>query len=303
MPSWLVLNFFALVLLIAGTGVSAQMTLTGAGKVPVAASGYVGPGDVVASATVWFGFRGYNTAFSGAVANICDAATGAICADVTWTGSTLTIPTISGLTCGVGINCVVKTMYEQVGGSNHATQATLSKMPAFTPSALNGQPCATFVSANSQVLQAGNSITAITQPWTISAVTKRTGNTGATAGILSGNTTSGLGGHNAANNYTLSAGFAPQSFSAADNTYHAVQGVFNAASSVGYTDQTATSPGNPGTNQFTGKPTIGQLSTNFWEGSICEAGVWPVGFTGSTNANSLQTGNMNTNQHNYWGVT
>lgn len=299
--------FTALLLLATGflCLAQAQVPMTGAGLAkPVAASAYTGPSDIVASPTVWYGFRGVNTAFSGNVADICDAATGLVCATATWAGSTLTIPTISGLTCGVGINCVVSKMYDQSGGTNHIVQATLSKMPAFTPTALNGQPCATFASANSQVL-VGTALGTVAQPWTISTVAKRTGNTGTyTAVFTGGSSTLGLLGNNSANSMATYMGGGPAGFSVTDNSYHAIQAVFNNGSGVGYVDQTANTGLGGGAGSIAGNVTVGQITSfSYWEGSICEVGFWPIGFTGTTNGNSLNTGNMNTNQHNYWGVT
>lgn len=263
--------------------------------------GYTGPGDVVGSATTFYGFRGYNVAFSGNVADICDAATGAVCGTATWAGSTLTVPTISGLTCGVGINCVVKKLYDQTGNGNDISQATLSKMPAFTPTALNGKPCATFASASSQVL-AGGSIS-VSQPYTISTVAKRTGNTGVYTGVMTGSGGPGLLGNPTTNTWSVYGGSGgPPTFTVSDNTAHAVQGVFNGSSSIGYVDQTASTLNTPA-GTFSSVFNVGFQNNGYWAGDICEVGFWPVGFTGTTSGNSLNTGNMNTNQHNYWGVT
>lgn len=164
--------------------------MTGAGKgKPGIAAAYTGPGDQVSGASFWFGLRGYNAAFSGAVANICDSTTGLVCADATWSAGVLTIPTAPfvGTPCdNTTHKCVVKTLYDQSGvlscnglASNcTVTQATLANMPVLVmPGASNGcpttsKPCIDFSAIATAGLQSATqyNIGGLPQPNSFSAV-------------------------------------------------------------------------------------------------------------------------------------
>ena len=150
---------------------------------------YSGPGDVVSGASFWFGLRGYNAAFSGSVANICDNSTGTTCADATWSGSTLTIPTTpyAGTPCDNSTHkCTVKILYDQSGAtacnglaSNcTVSQATLADRPILVmPGTANGCPttsfpCMDFSGVSTAGLQSATAYNTggVTQPISISAV-------------------------------------------------------------------------------------------------------------------------------------
>lgn len=276
---------------------------TGSGLFPAIGGGstYTGPGDIVSGASSWYGLRGYSAAYatgSNPAIDVVDTATGLITTTVNiLSDGTLDVATLLGL----GYATSIKKLYDQTGNGNHATQATLSKMPALTLNALNtNRPTMTFVSANVQLL-VSSAISTINSPFTVSAVVKRTGNTGVFSGIMTGNNDVGLIGSTSANTLAMYAG-SVKTFTVTDNVYHAAQGIFNSTSGFGYFDQTVTSISTPGTNAWTAANYIGSRSGGLWEGAICEVGIWTTAFTGNTNGNSLNTGNMNTNQSGYWGV-
>ncbi len=256
------------------------------------AAAYSGPGDIVGAARVWWGLRGYNAAFSGAIANICDTATGAVCADATWSGGTLTLPTIGGLVCGVGVTCNVKTLYDQTGNGINATQATNANRPALTINCVSTLPCMTF--SGSQRLVSGNVVG--NQPLTISTVANLTGSpSGSPRAVEIGNIAIALGWGPSANSPFVYAGTVLAS-SATDGSFHAMQGIVNGGSSTLYIDGSATN-GNAGAAADTNIVNIGDCFPNTCglTGNITEVGIWGAAFTGG------QQSSMNSNQHSYWG--
>lgn len=262
-----------------------------------APSGLQGPGDVVSGARMWWGLRGYNAAFTGNVANICDSATGLVCADVTWSGTALVFPTIGGVACNnVGNICVVKTLYDQTGNGNHVTQATLSKMPVLTLSCLGSLPCATYTIAAASCLVTGSSVAAITNPWSMEGIGRRTGNF-TTSQRLVGNGT-GLG--NQSFGWTTSASTINLTGvtlgSVTDSSFHALQGVANGAS----TSISADGASNTGSITATTKSDLFGLgctnnSAGSLDGQLTEGGVWPSAFSAQ---NIID---LNSNAHTYWG--
>jgi hypothetical protein len=81
-----------------------------------------------------------------------------------------------------------------------------------------------------------------------------------------------------------------------DNATHAVEDVFNRASSATYIDGTFNADGDVGAGSIgTGSITMGGTAA-YLQGDITEVGLWPVAFT------STQADNVNSNQHSYWGL-
>lgn len=261
---------------------------------------FQGPGDIVSGAVGWYSCaRAYSAAFAagaGAICDVVDSATGlASCtlktgingfADLTsnvCVGNTVSVTTFCTIT---NVACKVTKAYDQSGTGNPVVQATLAAMPTFTLNALNSLPCMTFVSASSQQLTIGTTVPS--QPFTLSTVAKRTGGTSSFAGAITGNA-NGIGWLNSTNTMILFAG-SSGSFSASDNTFHAVQGVFNGASSVGYVDGSSNTV-NPGAGGMVASIKLGNLNGSFLDGQVCEGGAWSGAW------NVTQYGNVNTNQH------
>jgi hypothetical protein len=260
--------------------------------------GFTGPGDAIAGATAFYSCaRAYTAAYAAGAGNLCDIAdvgTGAtICtmkaassgfADLTSNlcgGGTQTVSAF----CTAHTSCVVTKMYDQTVGNQcnapttscDMVQATLASMPALTFSSINSLPCLTTVAASA--MSAATNLNAIaTQPFTYTVVYKHTTN-GSNPNLFGVNSGSpGIFLPTAGNAVALFAG-ATLSTSAANGSYHGVQFVGNGVSSVANVDGTQTT-GNPGT----GAPgtggnilVIGSGTGNI--GSLCEAGVWPIGFT------------------------
>jgi hypothetical protein len=273
------------------------------GVVKVAAA-YSGPGDQVSGASAWWGLRGYNAAFSGTVANICDAATGATCGNATWAAGVLTLPTIGGSPCDNASNkCVINTLNDQTGNGFGLSQSTNSQRPTLVVAgAGNGctttsLPCLSFVKANSQCLF-GSSTYTRAQPFSAAFVGNRTGTVGsAQVAISMSNANLFIGWSNGANTLEITAGTG-RFLSANDNVWHAVQGVFS--NSVGsLSADGTTSTANNGSNTSSSNIDVGTRSSGAClsnlDGLFAEGGVWPLAFSGTN------ISNLNSNAHSYWG--
>lgn len=266
-----------------------------------APAGYTGPGDAVPSAAMWWGLRGYNTAFTGNVANICDSATGLVCADVTWSGTALVMPTIGGVACNnVGNICKVKILYDQTGNGFHLNNnaRAVGTWPTLTLSCIGTFPCMTFTSASSQCLNSTGNFSQA-GPTSMEFVGARTANFTTAQRAIS--LASGIGSRNVG--WTTSAstlgggGGLPSLGSIADSAFHAAQFVLNDAASSSNADGTSASGTVTGT---IGSATAGfggnQICTaQFIDGQLTEGGVWPVAFSAGNITD------LNTNAHSYWG--
>src|SRR5882757_6632070 len=138
-------------------------------------SSYSGPGDISSGALAWWGCRGYNAAYStgsNPAMDVVDTATGLITTTVNIkSDGTLDTATILGL----GYAVSVKKLYDQTGGTFHLTQATLASMPALTENVIGSLPGMTF--SGSQKLVSPTYASQVNQPFTMSVIGKRTGNT------------------------------------------------------------------------------------------------------------------------------
>jgi hypothetical protein len=274
---------------------------------PRAAPSYSGPGNVVTGAVAWWGLRGYNAAYSGNVAQICDSATGLVCATVTWTAAGgLSVPLIGGIACNnTTAICVIATLYDQSGagsclGACNLTQATNANRPIFVvPGASNG--CTSAASycmkfATSDVLTNTAGISQF-QPFTVSAVVERT-SVFTTENDFLLTTSSGFvanGFSSSANTVVAYAG-STATATANDSTPHAIQTIFNGSSTLFYVDGVASPTGNAGGDALSGTIQVGEGNGgNYLNGILTEVGAWVIGFS------SGQQSSMNSNQHTYWG--
>lgn len=269
-----------------------QVAISGGG------GGYTGPGDVVASATAWYGFRAYNSADRGnRLLNVCNVADAA-CADLSSDASTgaLVISTIGGSSCAV-VTCTIKTAYDRSGNTRDATQATIGARPTLTVSCVNGLPCAACSAAASQTLVA-TAATSIAQPWTVSAVANH-GDTVNQRWVMakSGTWAVGWGTADPAAGMYAGVGITDGS-NAADGSWHALQYVANGAASVVNVNDTKTTV-SPGTNTLSNNYGICSdgAGGGFITATITEAGIWPSGFSSAN-----QTA-MCHNQFAYWGTS
>lgn len=274
---------------------------------------YSGPGDVVASASAFWGLRAYTAAYAtglGKLANVCTALD-AVCADVSSDANgNFNISAVGSLACNNTVSiCTIKTLYDQIGtgcgGSNcDVTQATIANRPTLVVAgAANGcpstsLPCMNFAGASSQCLAGTNSYTQA-QPFSISLVGQRPtpGSIAVSVGFLSTRYVGWAVSANTVNSKWASASPITTA-SASDAAYHSLQ--FIISSSIGSISvDGATTAGNSGTGTPATAPVIGAGSTNCvttpLSGFIAEAGIWPIGFSAGN------ISGLNSNAHSYWG--
>lgn len=256
---------------------------------------YVGPGDVQS----FFMWGSVSRAYSAAKATPSQAAfrivdgSGGNALDINLTTSGAV--NIAILTSWIAIFGTphVTTLYDQVG-SNHWTQATVSKMPTITMNAINGLPALTFASASAQILNSP-SISGISIPHTWEAVAKRTANfsswqeviasTGHESDIVFYSSPNTVGGFN---------GTGMQS-AASDNTFHVLQNSYNTTSQSINVDAGLFSQPSSGASIADGVVCIGgYLTTLYLDGMVTEAGLYAGTLNSALQSNAMSAYGMST---------
>lgn len=297
--------FLTLCLAAVGQAPRAQFNGCAAGfctPAAVSSGAFAGALDINGSAFVFWSTRCGATAYTGNVVDIWDGATGNTTETLVTcsAGGTLNTgsPTALATTCTV--SCRAKFVYDQSGANNCAgacdlTQATNANRPLVTISCLSGKMCLAFDGSVScmNVTLAG----AQAQAYTATTVFNRTGGVTTLAAIFGNNSGNNLqlGGNSSANQVYAFSGSAVQTATANDNASHAMQTLFNGASSSFYIDGSLTNmAGSPGASSIAAANIgIGSQNTcggNFWTGNWFETGVW----NGDKSANNST---MNSNQH------
>ncbi len=303
MRRFLATIIFVLFVLAVQYASASSLLMLGAGTPTVAAS-YVGPGNVVASSTAWYGLRAYSTADRGnALINVCNVSD-VVCADMSSDATTgaLVIATIGGSSCSVVV-CTIKTFYDRSGNGKNVTQATISKRFTLTVSCVNSKPCAVALGSSSQCYLASSTITATSS--TAIFVGIRTGAFTTQATVLGDDSDHIEFGYlNATNKVYLSGPVTAANITASDSAWHAVQGVSVSASGSSITvDGSTTGSLNTGTAAYTGRPVLGAYGSagpacggQYLTGSFVEGGYWASAFS----AGDLTA--MDSNMRTYWGI-
>lgn len=288
-----IIAFF--ILLYAGLWCLQQAPSRAAGWLPLAKSSvvaYVGPGDIVGSATAWWGLRGYSMAYStgsNPAAVVCDSATFAVCTtiNILSNGNFDTATASGSSSCSVA--CVVKSLTDQTGGGQTLSCASAGVCPTLTFNCLAGTlPCMTF--AGAQTMSA--TVTNLSQPITFVSEFKYTST--ATGAIAGSSNTGNIGVEPTNTNIVY---FASNAISVASsvNTQYALGVVLNGVACASNLNGSLATGSNCGANGFGGGGfTVGRDLFNLHTGTIDEFGIWPVAF------NTTQLGNMNTNLTTYW---
>lgn len=259
-------------------------------SVSVAAS-YVGPGDVVSGAVLWWGLRCYNNAYSGNVADVY-APLDASHTLLTCSAGGVINQTLQSLATTCATSCTVKTLYDQTGNGYTLSNSTSAARPKLVLNAVGANPAMQFVSASDLHLTTGSF--SQSQPYTYSVVANST--SGASWQCL----ISDHDGNEQLCYQSPKIQFASPSnvtVSMTQNAWHAIQAVANSASGAIGLDGVWTASLNAGstgistTSEFMGSDNSGD-ALNGYE---VEAGIWPLAF------NSTQASAMNTNQKAYWG--
>lgn len=284
-----------------------SMTLLGVGKAAGGGGGgggYAGPGDV-ATFAYWYGFRGYNAADTSPAANVC-LPSGGSCFDITLSSGDAVIP--AGLsTCNTTtVQCTVKTMYEKSGSSTcvtapcNVTNAVQGNQPIFIPSCQNGHPCMQCVSASATALDAATANAAThAQIYSASTVSQRTSNFTTFGAILTIGGVQLAGGAGTTATHWISAGSNVSAAGYTNSAFHAVETVFNGASSTVMIDGTnsTSNPVSPGANAQNTSGVAHLCHDGFgdrFDGYINEAGL------ANSDITSVRS-TLSTQQRTYWG--
>lgn len=273
---------------IIGSGVTGDLKVSGGGA-------FAGSGDAVSGAKAWYSCaRAYTAAYATATGNLCDlvdTSTGAATctlksgtngfADLTGTYCTGAVTVVNFCTVA-HTGCSVKKAYDQTGalacsgaGNCDISEATLANMPLLSLSSINSLPCMTF--ALGQDLTSTLTLTQA-QPFSYSVVSKRTGNFTTFSDIIGDSSRSGeatYGG--SADQIGIFAGSAAI-VTATDSVFHGVQFVVNNTSSAVAVGTTQTSGLTAGTQTLSNDIAI---AITHLIGVVCEAGMWPVAFSGA----------------------
>lgn len=254
---------------------------------------YAGPGDIVSGWAFWGGLRAFSAATAGTKsANICNSGD-ANCADVnTLANGDFDVATAQAtpLNCGgTGGTCTVKTLYDKSGNARDITQATIGNRPTLVFSCLGSLPCMAITTSSNMLSTVTVSASA---PVSASAVVEQTA-TPVTNSIIGDDihfTSLEFNNTGIIETFCGSAGIVQN---AADNSFHAMQGV--CASGANAASISADGTTTPGTLTPAG---LGGGHVRFGigiTGKIAEGGLWLGAFTAG-NISSL-----NSNQHTYWG--
>jgi hypothetical protein len=298
-----------LALLLPGAAV-AQLTLMGVGGGYSGGGGggaYVGPGDKVSGASMWWGLRAYSAAAAGTrAANICNSGD-ANCADInTLSNGNFDVVTAQGapLSCGgSGGTCTIKTMYDQTGalacaGSTacDVTQATIANRPTLVFSCIGSLPCAAFARSGPQGLVTAASFTRA-QPASAAFVGERTATfTSIQTAIGGGGSLTLIGWANNANILRIASG-TNIGLGSADSVFHAVQGTWSSTVGALSADGSSNTGQNTGATGFSVAIGFGSnnAGANGMDGRLTEGGIWPLAFT------TQNISDLNSNAHSYWG--
>jgi hypothetical protein len=286
---------------------------------------YVGPGDIVSGANVFYGVRAYNAAYAaanGKLLNIVRSSDSHAC-DVLATpfgGMGVTASCGTGGDNGqsaysfcLGATCSVATLYDQsgalaCGGSAcDLTQATSALQPPLQFYCSGAQPCIGPWGIGRVMSRASSPTQG--QPFTFSQVYELSA-----SNLCSNNFCSFLvsdaAGNYVGSVYDTSGGLDTFSLEAnpissracssflARGVFHASQGVFNGNASTGFTDGSASScASGVGTAGMANSLLIGAdgFGDDLANALMSEIGAWPGAFNGT------QQSAMNTNQHSFYG--
>lgn len=251
---------------------------------------YVGPGDVVPNAAVWWGLRGYNAAY-------CTGGSPALdCVDVS-TGlnsSTINITTSGALDYAAitakGAAQLCTKLYDQTGGGHHLLQASLAAMPELI---LYAPGLYTLRGINKRMVTAGTVVQA--QPFSVSIVAQQLNST--TSGLLEDLDTNGFmyafgPTTNLVQMFNGTNITAPQT----DLITHALQFIAQGSSSVIMVDGATVGALNPGTGGPNGRLAIferGSASTGDGITYLFEAGMW---------SGAVDYTSMRLNQQAFWSL-
>jgi hypothetical protein len=285
------------VLLNAGWNTAARLHRGNPVLVGGVTTAYHGPGDVsgVGAATAAWGLRAFTAAIAAAGTQVLvnlrrDSDNATVDILVASSGGLgLTTNAAGGAVNGVSVsvfkgsaNLFIPKIYDQSGNGFDMTQANAAIQPALILSVLGSLPVMRFSGAPQYLTMAGTLTQA--QPFTVSVVASRTGRIGSQGAAVGSSSANGLSGFSGTNLGFMYAGSAATT-SVADSTFHALQYVFNGASSdlnVNGSSNTV----NPGTGNLSAvNMYFGDDSgSNIFAGDIYEGMLFSSAFSPTTSS-------------------
>lgn len=264
--------------------------------------GYQGLGDITPGATVYYGTRGYNAAYSAKAIQVCLPADVA-CNDATISSGNLVLNAAQSTCNNSTVICTAKFIYDQIGtacsGPCDITQNTEANRYKVVFNAVGTWTCLSATSSQLYSPSVSAISPSLSQPFTYVVTAERITGT-ATQGVFGDSTSGGsIGFGSVANTGQIYAGGggAPNVPSINDNTFHALQSLVQGATTQFYADGALTNPvsSNPGTSAFAGSVRIGSDAfANRLGGVFCEAAL----YSGDQSAGFF---NRNSNIHTYGG--
>lgn len=297
-------RFFAAAVVLCLVATAAQSFWQSRVQVSVGAvAGYQGLGDVTPGATVYYGTRGYNAAYSAKAIQVCLPADTA-CNDATISSGNLVLNAAQSTCNNSTVICTAKVIYDQIGtacsGACDITQTTEASRYKVVFNAVGTWTCLSATSSQLYASSASALGSSLSQPFTYVATAMRNNGTTASQGVIGDSTSGGsIGFGTAVNTASIYAGGggAPNITGIADNSFHALQSVVQGATTTFYADGTLTSPtsSNPGTSSFAGAVRLGtDVFGNKLQGFFCEATL----YSGDQSAGFSA---RNSNIHTYGG--
>jgi hypothetical protein len=272
-----------------GGGVFGDVKRSGGG-------GYVGPGDVQSGAVFWGGLRGYTAAYASpgtnpAVDLVDQAGTNPITINILSNGN-LDVASISTWVAAHSVTTIcVKQLYDQTGNGLHLSNATVATMPTIVLNAFGSLPGLLFTRGNSSVLSRSGGFGAAAQPFTWSMVYDRNSSGFTSFAAHDAGASDVLAGGTTTSTFTINAG-SNGSATAADSALHAIQSIFNGASSSIIVEGSSTGVSVGTTGMQGNNFALGLAFGQGHQGYINEFGFYP------SNIGSV----LNSNQRTYWGI-
>lgn len=266
-----------------------------AGWLPLAkTAAYTGPGDIVSSATAWWGLQAYSAAYAAPGTNpaidLHNDGSGAFVATINILSTGL-LDTATAATVIAGGASRIGKAYDQTGNGRHITQATNGQRPQLQLNVLGTLPSMFFDGVTrGDVLQTAGAVT-IPQPYSYEAVAQISAAGGVRPIIGSvGDTATSLAYRAGSLSAVLSSGAGEIAQATSQSAFHCWQGICPSNTGTIQSDGSATTAAGIGTTGYTTALTLGSNQAGgFWDGYIGDCGIWSLdntAFLTSMNANA-----------------
>lgn len=311
-------SVFAFLLLIITSPAYAQVGIPWPGPGVVASGGggggYVGPCDTSVAGgggcSLFYGLRAATAAYAASLGALIDwnctgGHSGTLHSDSAGDANATELGTIAS-DCGAN-DVFVPKVYEPISGTAFAVAGTVGLRFFNDSSICKGLARCLYSLATFGDYDKVTASVTIAQPWTVSTVKCRIGETTTQFWVLVKNSAWAIGNSTSTNTAALYAGSsvvtATENDCASSSVPHSTQYIGNGASSAIVVDGTATTGLSPGTASLTNDYGIGNDATGSsspYNGAIAEIAVYPIALAAGSGAG--QYGKVCNNQRTYWGT-